>query len=323
MNFLIIRLQYQYAQEKKHWLMLSFPYYECLNLLRFVPYLAIISQYMYVLCKLLDLRQYVPKKQSLTKKKNDFNSSFWVTWRKKHFLLFLTLTFLWIFSPNFCDTVGDKTRQNPGLSFILVFFSDLEVELLTLKIFIFDFFWILFLEPYKEVWNGCFDMCRSKIGQNLDPVHWIEKKLFSKKTFFLIKIFFPKKTKKSGENAFFRRKNFFDSMHWVQILSNFTLTHIKTSALNFFLRFQKQNSKKIKNKIFKVKSSTSKSLKNTKMGLNPGFWRVLSPIEGNIFFVKFLPQRTNVRVWEFCSKRLSVGEGGLCRTQFVVKQSMI
>jgi hypothetical protein len=70
-------------------------------------------------------------------------------------------------------------------------------------------------------------------------------------------------------------------MHWTQILSNFTLTHIKSSALNLFLRFQKQNSKKIKNKIFKVKSSTPKSLKKTlKWGLtedSDAFCPLLTP----------------------------------------------
>ena len=82
----------------------------------------------------------------------------------------------------------------------------------------------------------------------------------------LKKCFFRKK-KNSEKMLFFEKNKIFDSMHWVQILSNFTLTNIKTSAIYFFLRFQKQNSKKIKNKIFKVKSLTSKSLKNTKMGL--------------------------------------------------------
>jgi hypothetical protein len=40
----------------------------------------------------------------------------------------------------FTISVGDKTRQNPGLSPILVFFSDLEVELLTLQILFLIFF---------------------------------------------------------------------------------------------------------------------------------------------------------------------------------------
>ena len=42
-------------------------------------------------------------------------------------------------------------------------------------------------------------------------------------------------------------------MHWTQILSNFTPTHIKTSVSNFFIRFQKQNSKKIKIKFVRSK----------------------------------------------------------------------
>ena len=37
-------------------------------------------------------------------------------------------------------------------------------------------------------------MCRSKIGQNLGPVHWIEKKnYFQKKHFFYQKFFFEEK----------------------------------------------------------------------------------------------------------------------------------
>jgi hypothetical protein len=76
-------------------------------------------------------------------------------------------------------------------------------------------------------------MCRSKIG-----VQCIEskKKLFSEKTNF-------RKKKNSGKNAFFRRKNIFDSMHWVPIL----LLHISKHPLyTSFQGSQKQIQKKSK-----------------------------------------------------------------------------
>ncbi len=64
----------------------------------------------------------------------------------------------------------------------------------------------------------------------------------------------------------------------------------------------------------KVKSSTSKSLKNTKMGLNPGFWRVLSPTvpQCNMstsqthlnkilfhFLLFLLKKQTKRKIWHF------------------------
>ena len=164
-------------------------------------------------------------------------------------------------------SVGDKTRQNPGLSPFLVFFSDLEIELLTSK-FLFLICFEFCFENLEKKFKANVLIC---VGVKLDKI-WVQC-IESKKKFFLSNFFFRKKKfqKNLEKNAFFRRKKFFDSIHRTQILSNFTLMHIKTSAIYFFLRFKKKNSKKIKNKIFKVKSSTPKSLKNTKMGLNPGF----------------------------------------------------
>ena len=51
-------------------------------------------------------------------------------------------------------------------------------------------------------------MCKSKIGQNLDPVHWIENFFLRKKAFFPNFFFFLKK-KFWSKKMFFFENNFF------------------------------------------------------------------------------------------------------------------
>ena len=118
-----------------------------------------------------------------------------------------------------------------------MFFSDLEVELLTFKIlfliFLEFFFWNL-----KNNFKANALIC---VGVKLEKIwvesHWIEKKLFSKKTFFWSKFVFRRR-KKIREKMLFFEEIFFDSMYCAQILSNLALTHIKTSAIYFFSRFR-------------------------------------------------------------------------------------
>ena len=150
--------------------------------------------------------------------------------------------------------VGDKTRQNPGLSPILVFFSDLEVELLTFKILfliVFEFcFWNLIKKFEADV---LICMCKSKIGQKLVPVHWIENKnYYQKKHFFDQKFVFRKRKKNWETMLFFEEKNFrFNALgpNFVQFYS-YTYQNIRYILL---FKIPKTNSKKTK-KNFKVKS---------------------------------------------------------------------
>ena len=130
--------------------------------------------------------------------------------------------------------VGDKTCQNPGLSPILVFFSDLCVlNFFTLKILFLIFFEFCFWSLKKKfkvnvlIW----------VGVKLDKI-WtqrIESK--KKKTIFRKKVFFY-------QNALFR----FNALvpNFLQFYS-YTYQNIRYILL---FNVPKKNSKKIKNKNF-------------------------------------------------------------------------
>ena len=115
-------------------------------------------------------------------------------------------------SADFYDwPVGNKPRQNGNLRF-----QPPPPQFVTnwgggwtfdLKNFIFDFFLIFFLEPSKKVYSGCFDICKSNIGQNLDPVHRRNFFFFKKEHFF--SIFFFSKKKFWSKKCFFFENNLF------------------------------------------------------------------------------------------------------------------
>ena len=169
-----------------------------------------------------------------------------------------------------------------------MFFSDLEVELLTLKIFFLIFFEFCFWNLKKKFKADVLIFVGSKIGQNLGPVHWIEKKLFSKKKHFLIKIFFSKE-KKFGKKCFFSKKpqilsNFLRfNAHGIQILSNFTLTLILKTLCYIILfkvpkkKIKKKKKSKIKFLRSKVQPSSPVCNKLGGWNLELPLWRGLSP----------------------------------------------
>ena len=120
-----------------------------------------------------------------------------------------------------------------------------------LKNFIFYFFFWNLEKKYIADVLICVRVKLDKIW-----AQYIEsKKKFLRKKVFFSAFFFSSKKNFDQKNVFFENNFFFDSMHWIQILSNFAPTHIKTSVSNFFIRFQKQNSKtKSKIKFLRVKN---------------------------------------------------------------------
>ena len=120
---------------------------------------------------------------------------------------------------------------------------------MTLKILFFICFEFFFWNLEKKYIADVLICVRVKLDKIWAQCIESKKNFFEKKHFFP-NFFFLRKKNFDQKNVFFENNFFFDSMHWIQILSNFAPTHIKTSVSNFFIRFQKQNSKKIKNKNF-------------------------------------------------------------------------
>jgi hypothetical protein len=104
---------------------------------------------------------------------------------------------------------GYKTRQNPGLRSILVFFSDLGVELLILKISILILFEFCFCNLRRKFKVNVFICVELKLDKIWAQCIVSKTILFSKKkTFFDQNVFFERK-ENSKKNAFFRKNCFF------------------------------------------------------------------------------------------------------------------